>query len=242
MIIKHNLYCNYFWKCYKISFVYISTLYIVNKILDLYYKKKYEKIYQNRSQNKGLNKSNDKITLSSNRLFQIPYTENNYSGLTKYKCKDCLFHVLTALGLRSYSASICDSMRIYKEKIDGVEVHDVAIYLSTIFGTNIETDFHYFKYFKPDLKYLKNGYATFVCGDFRNIFLPFHYFSRCHFFIIYKKDDQIYYYDPSRDFTTQNINDLHNWISYIHICVSYCNVNECKGPLIERKINTHIKY
>ena len=241
MIITHNLFRYYFWKCYKISIVYISTLYVVNKVLNLYYKKKYETIHQNRYErikNKGFNK----IVLLSNRLFQIPYIEDNYSGLTKYKCKDCLFHVLTALGLRSYSASICDSMRIYKEKIDGVEVQDVAKYLSTIFGTNIETDFHYFKYFKTDLKNLKNGYATFVCGDFRNIFLPFDYFSRGHFFIIYKKNDQLYYYDPSSDFTTQHINNLHDWISYIHICVAYCNINECKGPLIESKINTHIKY
>lgn len=232
---------NLFWKCYKISFVSISTFYVVNKIVEIYYNKKYQERYEKRYQNKVLNKSND-IILSSNRLFQVPFTEDNYSGLTKNRCKDCLFHVLTALGLRSYSASISDSMKIYKEKIDGVEVQDVAKYLSTIFGATIKTDFHYFKYFKNHLNDLKNGYATFVCGDFRNIFLPFDYFAFGHFFIIYKKNDQIYYYDPYNDFTTQNISDFHNWHSYINICVAYCNVNECKGPLIKSKISIPITY
>ena len=228
---------------YEIPFVYLSTFYIVNKIINIYYQKKYEEKYQRF--NKIKKNKIKKIILAPTRLFQVPFIENNYSGLTKNKCKDCLFHVLTALGLRSYSASIRDSRKIYKEKIDGVEVQEVANYLSIIFDenkANITREFYSFKHFKHLLNDLKNGYATFVCGDFRDIFLPFDYFSRGHFFIIYKKNDQIYYYDPMNHNTTQNINDFHDWISYIHMYISYHNTNECEYPLIKSKINSKITY
>jgi hypothetical protein len=240
---------SHLWYWYKISFVSISTLYIVNKIAEIY--KKDEKKDEKKNAAKINKNKKNKIILSSNRLFQIRFIENNYSGLTKHRCHDCLFHVLTALGLRSYSRSIRDSNKIYKEKIDGVEVQDVANYLSIIFDenqANIETDYHYFKYFKNDLKYLKilknlkNGYATFVCASFRNFFLPFDYFSRGHFFIIYKRCDEIYYYDPQNNFTTQNTNDFFKWFMYINVCIFYCNVNEREYPLIKGKLNSRIKY
>ena len=176
--------------------------------------------------------------MSSNNLFQIPFTERN--GIVKRGCHDCLFHVLTALGLRSVSTSNRDSKRIYNKNSNGVEVQVVANYLSTIFNTKIITKFYYISHLKYQLKHLKNDYATFIYGDFRNIFLPYECFSFGHFFIIYKKNDRIYYYDPQNDLTTENINYLHDSITYIRYYISYHNVNECEYPLIKSKLNTKI--
>ena len=131
------------------------------------------------------------ICLSSNILFQIPFSFNHierYKGISCYHAHDCFFQVMTVLGLRHYSVSKRDSRKIYNEMSRGVEVHDAAKYLSTIFGTTIRTNrinpcgilFENIKVNKNDhmtiidnlFSYmtiaLKNGYATFICAVLYN--------------------------------------------------------------------------
>lgn len=200
------------------------------------------KIYIKNHSNKQKNK---KIILSSEKLFQIPFTLkqfDKYKKLTKYNCCDCLLNVLTSLKLRNYFASKVDSMKIYKEGIIGVEVSEAANYLSTIFGANIQVNYREtYPNFEIDLK---EGYATFVCFDFWNIFLPFSYFSYGHFFIIYKKNNTIYFYDPSRSkkWITQNINDFYRWYNYSKNYITYDNTLQKKGHLIKTKLSTMISY
>jgi len=203
------------------------------------------KFYTKSNKKNESNKKNKRIILSSEKLFQIPFTLkqfDKYKKLTKYKCCDCLFNVLTALKLRNYFASKVDSMKIYKEEIIGVEVKDVANYLSTIFDGNIQVNYReIYPNFDIDLK---EGYATFVCFDFWNIFLPFSYFSYGHFFIIYKKNNTIYYYDPSRckNRIRQNINDYYTWYRYSKNYITYENTLQKKGNLIKTKLSTTIPY
>ena len=81
------------------------------------------------------------ICIPSNKLFQVPFkTEQikRYKGISD-SCitNDCFFQVMTVLGLRHYSLSRKDSLRVKKTKSSGVETRYAAVYLSLIFNATI---------------------------------------------------------------------------------------------------------
>lgn len=81
------------------------------------------------------------LCLPSNKLFQVPFKKeqiDRYKGISICITHDCFFQVMTVLGLRHYSVSRKDSLKIKKIKSKGVETRDAAKYLSTIFHANIK--------------------------------------------------------------------------------------------------------
>jgi hypothetical protein len=62
----------------------------------------------------------------------------------------------------------------------------------------------YLIYYLSGTYTLQNGYATFVCGVFKDVDDSDEEYG--HFFIIYKQNDVIYYYDQSNGIHSKNIN------------------------------------
>ena len=201
------------------------------------------------------------ICIPSNKLFQVPFkTEQikRYKGISDSDCikNDCFFQVMTVLGLRHYSLSRKDSLRVKKTKSSGVETRYAAVYLSLIFNATIKPkyvleqsfankysnykDIHIPRTNQPihiqlnTYLDLDNGYATFICGLF--------IVSDClrgHFFIIYKENDTIYYYDQSKKKISENIYDIISKNKFVGFFMYY---NESKEHclLMKDKINSKI--
>jgi hypothetical protein len=77
-----------------------------------------------------------------NKLFQVPFTKEHiqrYKGISHLSTYDCFFQTMTALGLRHYSVSKKDSLRVLKADAKGVMVYDAAIYVSNLFGAAVIT-------------------------------------------------------------------------------------------------------
>lgn len=201
------------------------------------------------------------ICLSSNTLFQVPFTSEYVKRYKQFNngCNDCLFQVLTALGLRHYSVSKKDSRKILIKKSKGVEVHDAAKYLSTIFGANIQTihvnpfnrTLEKEKLTKKTEKEqeltnqslasfvkLENGYGTFVCGVY------YHALSesfRGHFFIIHKENDKLYYFDQSTGNHSKEVSKMFGTRTKFVSFWAYQNLSkETKCVLNKEKINEEI--
>ncbi len=202
------------------------------------------------------------LCIPSNKLFQVPFKKEQikrYKGISSCKTNDCFFQVMTVLGLRHYSVSRKDSLKIKKIKSQGVEVRDAAKYLSTIFNANIVPKYiikHsisvkfpvYAHIFIPRNKQpidvqlntyldLENGYATFICAlfvDNKSDKNP-----KGHFFIIYKENDKIYYYDQSEKHNTKNIYNIIEKEGFVGFFIYY---NESKESclLMKDKITTSI--
>ena len=86
------------------------------------------------------------IKLLPTELFQIPFHPQQierYKGFGGYNYFDCLFHVLFVLKLRLYKQCHEDSIKMCKNKLNGVEINDTAKYLSSIFETPIERFINY---------------------------------------------------------------------------------------------------
>ena len=192
---------------------------------------------------------NSTICMSSNYLFQIPFTIKQFEGykdISKFYCNDCLFHVLAALGIRPIAACKVDSLNMYIKNKSGVEVSDAANYISTIFEQKIQVKFHK----TPSWHELENGYATFVCIGFQNYYnYLLHLFRACnlhysyaHFLIIYKLNNIFYFYDPKSRIVTTDITYFHDIDVYITSYVSYHNINKKSACLNKNKMNTVIKF
>jgi hypothetical protein len=192
------------------------------------------------------------ITMSSNYLFQIPFTLTqfkNYKDISKFKCADCLFHVLAALRLRPIKVCQVDSLNMYIKNETGVEVSDVANYISSIFEQKIQVKIDKI----PDCNELENGYATFICIGFQNRFNDLlHFFRICyckdscnyshaHYLIIYKLNNIIYLYDPKSRIVTTDINYFCHMHEYIISYVFYYNINK-KSSFLKNKTNIRIKF
>ena len=107
--------------------------------------------------------------MSSKHLFQIPFSKvqiKNYKHISPISTADCLFHALTALGLRHSAISYHDSMKMYKIKGDGVRVDYAGDYISSIFDTKIKMVEHRAYKLSDIISKLQNGYATLVCGGY----------------------------------------------------------------------------
>jgi hypothetical protein len=163
------------------------------------------------------------IKLLPTELFQIPFHPQQierYKGFGGYNYFDCLFHVLFVLKLRLYKQCHEDSIKMCKNKLNGVEINDTAKYLSSIFETPIERFINYDAEFLP-YEQLKNGYATIVCGTFVHSNVG-------HYFIVHKQNDIIYCYDPTRN-------------KNIHTNIYYEN-NDKKYDRIVYYYNTHYAF
>jgi len=166
------------------------------------------------------------ICLLSDKCFQVPFSYENikrYKGISNYKVPDCLYQVLTVLGLRHYSVSNKDSRKIhYLEMKDvfceGVFISDAANYLSHIFQTTItssgeikdESNETIYEILVKSLN-LKNGYATLICGCFisnKDKNLNNDYVTYGHYFIVHKQNDVIYYYDQTYRTHTKDIHRI----------------------------------
>jgi hypothetical protein len=195
-----------------------------------------EKIKQNEKPRKVRMKIKN-IKIAPTDLFQVPFKPeqiDRYKPISEYGY-DCLFQVLTALGLRHYKVSEQDSKKMYEKQKNGVEANDAAKYLSTIFGTPIERRIHESKH-KPYSK-MKNGYATFVCAKYTG---PT---SSGHYFIVYKHNDMIYCYDPcsGNNQTYDNICYQNGYKTY-DIYASYHNAKKSESMLIKSKMIARIRY
>ena len=187
--------------------------------------------------------------MSSNYLFQIPFTLKQFEGykdISKFNCNDCLFHALAALGIRPIAACQADSLNMYIKNETGVEVSNAAKYISTIFEKKIQVKFH--KTFS--CHELENGYATFVCIGFQNYFndllkLLGAYnlrYSHAHFLIIYKLNNIFYFYDPKSRIVTTDITYFCDIHEYITNYVSYHNIDKKFAYLNKNKMNSAIKF
>jgi len=191
-----------------------------------------------------------------NKLFQVPFKKDKikrYKGISKLKTNDCFFQAMNLLGLRNRSTARKDSLKVRKLNSRGVEIKDAAKYLALIFNANITTKiiapktisdmFTIYKHlFIPrtsepidiqlnDLLDLKNGYATFICGLYTRLSSIYG-----HFFIIYKHNNTIYYYDQCKK-THLSVNDLYK-DKLIGVVLYYNLSKSCM--LIKSKINTEI--
>ena len=188
-----------------------------------------------------------KVRMSSNHLFQIPFTKRqikNYKGISDVYTNDCFFHTLTSLGLRHPSISYQDSMKMYKIKSDGVRIDHAGDYISSIFDTEIDMVKH-IGYKLSDLtSKLKNGYATIVCGAYeygikKTIF--------GHFFIIYKEKNEIYIYNPqdrksiSKSYCQTKYYQSH-LIKSLKYIIAYYNKNKIAAPLNKDRLNNAIPF
>lgn len=189
------------------------------------------------------------MSMPSNYLFQIPFTLKQFEGykdISKFNCNDCLFHALAALGLRPVAACQVDSLNMYIKNESGVEVSDVAKYISTIFEQKIQVKFHK----KPSWNELENGCATFVCIGFQNYFndllklfrLYDSHYSHAHFLIIYKLNNIFYFYDPKSRIVTTDMTYFCDIHEYITNYVSYHNIDKKFAYLNKNKMNTTIKF
>jgi len=167
------------------------------------------------------------ICIPSNKVFQVPFKKeqiDRYKGINHFYTNDCFFQAMTVLGLRHYSVSKKDSLKIRKNNSYGVETRDAATYLSTIFNTTIvpkdvttKEIYEFYSIYKDlyvprtsepihkqlnSMVDLENGYATFICGQT----CPVGSTSVTgHYFIIYKENDTIYYYDQCDDLITKDV-------------------------------------
>jgi hypothetical protein len=198
------------------------------------------------------------LCLPSNKLFQVPFKKEQikrYKGISDCITHDCFFQVMTVLGLRHYMVSRKDSLRVDKTNSKGVETRDAAKYLATIFNAHITTKYIlkesiakkfplYKNLYIPRNKEpidkqlntylnLDNGYATFVCGLYWSTSLY------GHFFIIYKENNIIYYYDQSAGLNTTNVYKINNHDKFVGFFLYY---NESKESclLLKDKISTNI--
>ena len=183
-----------------------------------------------------------RIKLYPNKLFQIPFTKKtmkNYKRIAKVYTNDCLFNTLNALGLRDPKISYHDSMKMYKIKGQGVEVHDAGEYISDIFDTNIETSVKDRCKLSTITSKLKNGYATFICGGY-------HYKwsddISGHFFIIYKERGRLYICDQNQTIKSVALEKSHLIDEDLKIVVSYYNTNEVAAPLNKERMNNAIPF
>uniref|UniRef100_A0A6C0D158 Peptidase C39-like domain-containing protein n=1 Tax=viral metagenome TaxID=1070528 RepID=A0A6C0D158_9ZZZZ len=179
-------------------------------------------------------------------LFQVPFTEKQrkeYKRISPILTHDCLFHVLTALGLRDANISYQDSMKMYKIKGDGVRVDDAGNYISNIFDTEIDMikQKHYsLAYLTRQLKlFLKNGHATFVCGAYK-----YHWQKSLHghFFILYKEKGNLYVYDPSISTKCYPLHKSHLISNKLKFIYGYWNTNKVAAPLNKERINNAIPF
>ena len=198
------------------------------------------------------------ICLPSNKLFQVPFKKeqiDRYKGISNCNTYDCFFQVMTVLGLRHYSVSRKDSLKVKKKNSYGVETRDAAKYLSTIFHANIETKLIitskviekyniYKNIYIPrtpepihkqlfSLLDLENGYATFICG-----LSGTHHISG-HFFIIYKENNIIYYYDQTGKSLTKDVYDIIDKKDFVGFFVYY-NKSKESCLLMKDKITIDI--
>jgi hypothetical protein len=203
------------------------------------------------------------LCIPSNKVFQVPFKKeqiDRYKGINDFYTNDCFFQVMTVLGLRHYTVSKKDSLKIKKSKSYGVETRDAAKYLSTIFNATIVpkdvttqkiNDFYsnYNDIYVPrtsepihkqliSMLDLENGYATFICGQT----CPIDSTSVSgHYFIIYKENNTIYYYDQSSDFITKDVYKIlgtkHN--PFIGFFIYY-NESKEKCILLKDKIKIEV--
>lgn len=199
------------------------------------------------------------ICIPSNTLFQVPFKKeqiDRYKGISNCITCDCFFQVMTVLGLRHYSVSRKDSLKVKKNNSYGVETRDAAKYLSTIFNANIEPKIIittklidkysiYKNIYIPrtpepihtqliSLLDLENGYATFICAL---TCIDSHVSG--HFFIIYKENNTIYYYNQSSRTVTKDVYDIRDKEEFIGFFIYYNQSKEsCK--LIKDKLSTTI--
>lgn len=177
------------------------------------------------------------IKLAQTHLFQVPFKPeqiDRYKPISKYRCYDCLFQVLTALGLRHYKVSGQDSKKMYETQNTGVEANDAAKYLSTIFATPIKRKIHESR--EKSYSKLKNGYATFVCARYAGTKVSGHYF------IVYKHNDIIYCYDPYVGKNSAYDNICYQGYKNYDIYASYHNSKKSDSMLIKSKMIARIRY
>jgi hypothetical protein len=205
------------------------------------------------------------ICIPSNKLFQVPFKKEQierYKGISKCNTYDCFFQVMTVLGLRHYSVSRKDSLKIQKTKSYGVEMRDAAKYLSTIFNTNIKPrhiitaelsnkystykDIYIPRTREPihiqlnSLLDLENGYATFICGLTS---IKGSTSVSGHFFIIYKENDTIYYYDQTSNYITKDVYKIlgKDYKPFVGFFIYYNEGHHKKNcVLIKDKLTTNV--
>jgi hypothetical protein len=179
--------------------------------------------------------------MSSKHLFQIPFSKNQikkYKHISDVFTMDCLFHALTALGLRHSVISYHDSMKMYKIKGDGVRVDYAGDYISSLFDTKIKMVEHRPYKLSDIISKLENGYATLVCGAYdhgcKNL--------SGHFFIIYKVNNEIYIYNPQSRYKNLNPIAESSHIKNLKCIIAYYNTNRIAAPLNKDRLNNAIPF
>jgi hypothetical protein len=175
--------------------------------------------------------------MSPKYLFQIPFSKGQikkYKHISPLYAADCLFHTLTALGLRHSAISYQDSMKMNKIKGDGVRVDYAGDYISSIFDTEIRTVVHRGDKLSDIISNLQNGYATFVCGV--------HTAYIGHFFIIYKENNEIYIYNPQSRRNQLNSISKSYLTRGLKCVVAYYNTNHVAAPLNKDRMNNAIPF
>jgi hypothetical protein len=138
-----------------------------------------------------------------NILFQVPFSKaqmRDYPNLDSYCGErpriDCLFNVLAALRLRSIPQCNKDALECNSNAQYGVHFDEAIKYLSKISGQRIKLlgGFNVlFKDIEPELNgSLCNNHGTIIFIKFKTDTGDI----RGHYTIIFKENEQIYYYDP----------------------------------------------
>jgi hypothetical protein len=179
--------------------------------------------------------------MSPKHLFQIPFSKNQikkYKHISDVFTMDCLFHTLTALGLRHSAISYHDSMKMYEIKGDGVRVDYAGDYISSLFDTKIKMVEHRPYKLSDIISKLENGYATLVCGAYdhgcKNL--------SGHFFIIYKVNNEIYIYNPQSRYKNLNPIAESSHIKNLKCIIAYYNTNRVAAQLNKDRLNNAIPF
>lgn len=179
--------------------------------------------------------------MSPKHLFQVPLSKGQikkYKHISPISTADCLFHALTALGLRHSEISYHDSMKMHKIKGDGIRLDYASDYILSLFDTKIKMVEHRAYTLSNIISKLENGYATLVCGWYdhgcKNL--------TGHFFIIYKVNNKIYIYNPQT--RCKNLKPIaeSSHIKNLKCIIAYYNTNRVAAPLNKDRLNNAIPF
>jgi len=193
-------------------------------------------------------------------LFQVNYNIDqflNYKNLNKNRIKqpiNCLFQSLFSLGLRNVKMSKHDSVNVNRHGKEGVSTLETAKYIHNAFDLTPQevvdyksVDIRYNKDGNPNTsksidkkiekffnKNLENGYATIIFIKYipQSLNTPL-----AHAFIVYKYEDEIYFFDPSskgvrsqNNVYTKRITDVIDANVNIITHYFYCRIRNLKTP------------
>lgn len=188
-------------------------------------------------------------------LFQVNYNDVNqflnYENLHNSPKIDCFFQTIFSLGLRDIKISKKSSTQVNKHGKVGVNVNEVKLFIKNAFGLSEDETVSFFINKMSDSKKHKKRSSEFISKKIRDKFdvklkdgyATILYVQRLHendtvgghFMIIYKYNNQIYFFDPQKK-TKKNVNGIFNSTNIRDVLIDrsgdigYFTIDNLKSP------------